>query len=104
MDTETVEMQHTLRDIGNVGATDSHLRPRVGELLQPQRDVLHHILVATALRRMDDAVLVRLRLLPHAVQVVLLLRPVDGDADTQVLAVLFDKILNLRRVVVDAVS
>ena len=53
---------------------------------------------------MDDAVLVGLCLFPHAVQVVLLLRTVDGDAYRQMVAVLGYEALYLRRMVVDAVG
>lgn len=53
---------------------------------------------------MDDAVLVGRGLLPHAVEVVLALGAVDGDADGKVVAVLPDEALHLRRMVVDAVG
>lgn len=104
VDAEAVEVHDALADVGDVGAADGHLGAGIGELLEPERDVAHHIAVRAAVGGVDDAVLVGRGLLPYAVEVVLALGAVDGDADGEVVAVLLDEALHLGRVVVDAVG
>lgn len=105
VDAERVEVQYALLDIRYVRAADGHFRAAIRELLQPQRDVLHHVVVGTEflLRLGHDATL-HVRRFPDAVEVVLALRTVDGDADGEVVAVLADEALHLVGVVVDAVG
>ena len=45
VDAEAVKMQHALADIRNVGTADGHLSATIGELLEPQRDIAHHVIV-----------------------------------------------------------
>ena len=98
-------MQNALLDVGDVCRTDGHLRTGIGELLQPKRDVPHHVFVRAFLffGLRHDALL-HLLCLPNAVEVVLALRAVDGYADGEVVQVLLDEALHLLAVVVDAVG
>lgn len=98
MDAQRVEVQYTLLDVGDVGTTDSHFGRSTGELLQPQRDVAHHVLVGAMLAAVGVALLV------DAVEVVLALGAVDGDAYREVADVLLDELLHLGSVVVDAIG
>ena len=93
VDAQAVQVQHALLDVGQVRATDGHLGGRVGKLLQPQRNVAHHVIV-----RAPPVALV------HPVQVMLLPGAVYGDANAQVAVVLLDEALHLLLVVVDAVG
>ena len=73
-------------------------------MLQPQRDVLHHVLVAAAFRWLRQTVGICRRLFPNPIEVVLLLRPINCDANAEVVAVLLDEVLHGLLVVVDAVG
>ena len=96
VDAQAIEVQHALADVGDVGTADGDLGTRTGELLQPQRDVAHHVVITAALQRAVTFI--------DTVQVVLLARAVDGDADAQVRVVLGDELLYTVGVIVDAVG
>ena len=91
-------MQHALLDVGDVGAADGHFGCSTWELLQPQRDVAHHVPVGAMLAAVGVALLV------DAVEVVLALSAVDSDAYREVADVLLDELLHLGSVVVDAIG
>ena len=93
MDTQAVQVEHALLDVGQIRAADGHLGGSARKLLQPQRNVAHHVVVRT-----PPVALV------HSVQVVLPLRAVYGDAYAQVAVVLLNEALHLLLVVVDAVG
>ena len=97
-------MEYTFGDVWDVRTADGHLRSRIRKLRKPKRNVLYNILIGTTLGWMNNAVLIGCGLFPHAVQVVLPLRAVDGDADGKVFAVLLDEMLHCWCVVVDAVG
>ena len=92
VDAEAVKVQHALLYIRKVLAADGHLRAAMRELLQPERDVAHHV----GIRAAPVALI-------NAVEVVLPLRAVDGDADGQMVMVLLNEPLHLVRMIVDAV-
>ena len=98
MDAQRVEVQHALLDVRDVGAADGHLGATVRELLKPQRDVAHHVLIGAMLAAVGVALLV------DAVEVVLALGAVDGDSNREVADVLLDELLHLGSVVVDAIG
>ena len=93
MDAEAVKVQHALLYIRNILAADGHFRAGMRELLQPERDVARHVGIRAAPVALIDAV-----------QVVLPLRAVNGDADGKMFVVLRDEPLHLVRVIVDAVG
>lgn len=104
VDAEAIEMQHAFSDIGDVRRGNGDLGAAARELLQPKWNVLHHILIATAFRWFCQAVVISHRLFPHAVQIMLFFRPIDGDADGKVVAVFLDEILDGLLMVVNAVG
>ena len=86
-------MKHTLFDVWNIGTADCDFRASIRELFYPKWNILHHILVGTFL---GDFI--------YSVQVVLLLRSVDSDADAEMVAVLLDEVLHGFFMVIDAVG
>ena len=98
-------MQHALFDIRDVSTTDGHLGASTRELLQPQWNVTHHIIIGASLilGAWHDALL-HFMSFPNTVEVMLALGTIDGDTYGEVIMVLADEALHFFRVVVDAVG